>query len=138
MPRHFIFAILSSLAASVTPSCIFTHQWDISVTNNILNEDIIAHIKSWDDDLGNHTIPFKGNYNWSFCERADGHTLIPFSMDIFGGVRNLKAWLYLIRTLDMIAMTRKRVLNVVIGRYGPKDFMFLNMIAHLIVVIGCW
>ncbi|KAJ0920453.1 putative plant self-incompatibility S1 [Helianthus annuus] len=28
-----------------------------------------------DDDLGNHTIPFKGNYNWSFCSRGDHRTL---------------------------------------------------------------
>ncbi|KAK9052569.1 hypothetical protein SSX86_029198 [Deinandra increscens subsp. villosa] len=73
MHSIFTFLILLSLTTSITHAC-FTAKWHIFVTNDI-NDDIVAHIKSGDDDLGNHTIPFNGNYNWSFCNRFDGRTL---------------------------------------------------------------
>ena len=40
-----------------------------------ISENIVAHIKSGDDNLGNHTIPFHGEYKWGFCNRFDGKTL---------------------------------------------------------------
>lgn len=74
MHKLFIFTILTYAFAPVTQACWFTTKWEMSVTNNI-TDNIVAHIKSGDDDLGNHTLPFKGNYDWSFCDRFDGHTL---------------------------------------------------------------
>ncbi|CAH1426917.1 unnamed protein product [Lactuca virosa] len=55
-------------------SCPFTTKWNVSVIS-ALREDLVVHIKSGDDDLGNHTIPYVGNYSWSFCEKVGGHTL---------------------------------------------------------------
>ncbi|KAK9052570.1 hypothetical protein SSX86_029199 [Deinandra increscens subsp. villosa] len=74
MDTVFILLILSSLIASKTHACFITGKWDLFVMSNI-TDNIVAHIKSGDDDLGNHTIPFNGNYNWSFCDRLDGRTL---------------------------------------------------------------
>ncbi|XP_023756291.1 S-protein homolog 5-like [Lactuca sativa] len=54
--------------------CPFTTKWNVSVIS-ALREDLVVHIKSGDDDLGNHTIPYVGNYSWSFCEKVGGHTL---------------------------------------------------------------
>ncbi|KAK1437976.1 hypothetical protein QVD17_03777 [Tagetes erecta] len=74
MHSLFTLFILSSLISSITHACFITTQWDVFVMSNI-EDDFVAHIKSGDDDLGNHTIPFNGNYNWSFCDRVDGRTL---------------------------------------------------------------
>lgn len=74
MHNLFIFAISIYLIASVALSCVFTSKWDILVKSAI-PDDIVVHIKSGDDDLGNHTIPFVGNYSWSFCENFGGNTL---------------------------------------------------------------
>ncbi|KAL8267276.1 hypothetical protein R6Q59_004620 [Mikania micrantha] len=70
----FTLLILSSLIPSIIRACLITSKWDVFIMSSI-TDDIIAHIKSGDDDLGNHTIPFNGNYIWSFCDRFDGHTL---------------------------------------------------------------
>ncbi|KAI3790676.1 hypothetical protein L2E82_03899 [Cichorium intybus] len=74
MHNLFIFSISIYLIASVALSCVFTSKWDVFVISAI-SDDIVVHIKSGDDDLGNHTIPFVGNYNWSFCENVRGNTL---------------------------------------------------------------
>ncbi|KAM0059113.1 putative plant self-incompatibility S1 [Helianthus debilis subsp. tardiflorus] len=73
---HNLFTLLTllSLITYVTHVCFLTAKWNLYVISNI-EDDIVAHIKSGDDDLGNHTIPFNGNYNWSFCDRIDGRTL---------------------------------------------------------------
>ncbi|KAJ0631553.1 putative plant self-incompatibility S1 [Helianthus annuus] len=74
MHKFFPFLILFSLIVSITHGCFLTVPWSVYILSNIPG-DIVAHIKSGDDDLGNHTIPFKGNYNWSFCSRGDNRTL---------------------------------------------------------------
>lgn len=70
----FGFIILTYPIASIAFSCPFTTKWNVSVIS-ALREDLVVHIKSGDDDLGNHTIPYVGNYSWSFCEKVGGHTL---------------------------------------------------------------
>ncbi|CAI9285351.1 unnamed protein product [Lactuca saligna] len=74
MHNLFIFAILTYPIASTAFSCAFTPKWNISVISAVPN-DLVFHIKSGDDDLGNHTIPFVGIYSWGFCEKAGGGTL---------------------------------------------------------------
>ncbi|KAI3697518.1 hypothetical protein L6452_30611 [Arctium lappa] len=69
----FTIVILTYPFASTTDAC-FMAKWNIYVTSDI-SDNIIGHIKSGDDDLGNHTIPFRGNYNWSFCDKFFGGTL---------------------------------------------------------------
>lgn len=73
MHKLFIVAVLTFSIASTALSC-FTPQWDIFVISAIPN-NIVVHIKSGDDDLGNHTIPFNENYTWSFCDRFVGQTV---------------------------------------------------------------
>lgn len=34
---------------------------------NDIPEDIVVHVRSRDDDLGNHTLLYNTNYDWSFC-----------------------------------------------------------------------
>lgn len=60
----------------VTPtySCFIEIHWRIFITNTI-TDNIVAHVQSGDDDLGNHTIPFNTNYSWEFCRRMDRRTL---------------------------------------------------------------
>ncbi|KAL4567252.1 hypothetical protein LXL04_022829 [Taraxacum kok-saghyz] len=70
----FIFVISTFSIASVAFSCGLTTKWNVSVISAI-GEDIVAHIKSGDDDLGNHTIPYVGIYSWSFCENFGGGTV---------------------------------------------------------------
>ncbi|KAL7609049.1 hypothetical protein Lser_V15G11071 [Lactuca serriola] len=74
MHNFLIFVLLTYAIAPITHAC-FMKKWHISVTNNISNGDFVAHIKSGNDDLGNHTIPFEGNYGWSFCDNFFGRTL---------------------------------------------------------------
>ncbi|KAI3728669.1 hypothetical protein L6452_17310 [Arctium lappa] len=74
MHSLFTFVILSSSAAWGTPACLVTRHWNVYVMSDI-SDDIDTLIKSGDDNLGNHTIPFEGNYNWTFCERLDGRTV---------------------------------------------------------------
>ncbi|KAI3714049.1 hypothetical protein L1987_72639 [Smallanthus sonchifolius] len=74
MHSLFTLLILSSLIVPITHACRITSQWDIFVMSNI-TDNIVVHIKSGDDDLGNHTIPFNGNYQWSFCDNYFGRTL---------------------------------------------------------------
>ncbi|CAI9285363.1 unnamed protein product [Lactuca saligna] len=71
--KLFIFYISTFSIASIAHACFAPH-WDVYVTNTI-SDNIVAHIKSKNDDLGNHTIPFNGNYHWSFCEALFGKTL---------------------------------------------------------------
>ncbi|XP_023746313.1 S-protein homolog 5-like [Lactuca sativa] len=79
----FFFSISTFSITSIAHFCI-TPKWNVYVINTI-SGDIVAHIKSGDDDLGNHTIPFNGNYNWSFCDKLGGSTL--FYGDFWWGSR---------------------------------------------------
>ena len=40
-----------------------------------MNEPFIVHVKSRDDDLGEHTLGVNENENWHFCENIWGTTL---------------------------------------------------------------
>ena len=73
MNNMFIFAILTFSTSSIALSCI-TPKWDV-IVRNTMSDNIVALIKSKDDNLGNRTIPFNGVYKWSFCERIAGSTL---------------------------------------------------------------
>ncbi|KAI3668120.1 hypothetical protein L6452_43197 [Arctium lappa] len=70
----FIFVILTCSCALITYWCFPDHKWRVHVMSDI-SDNIVAHIKSGDDDLGSHTLPFNGEYEWSFCNRVDGKTL---------------------------------------------------------------
>ncbi|KAL4576493.1 hypothetical protein LXL04_012588 [Taraxacum kok-saghyz] len=73
MRNIFFFVLLTYSSVSITQGYCVTRTWQIYVIN-VIPEDIVVHIKSRDDDLGNHTISSKGNYNWSFCEDVFGRT----------------------------------------------------------------
>lgn len=73
MHKLLVFVLLTYSIAPITHACVLK-KWNVFVTNDISN-DIIARIKSGDDNLGDHTIPPEGNYNWSFCDRIFGHTI---------------------------------------------------------------
>ncbi|PWA95204.1 plant self-incompatibility S1 [Artemisia annua] len=75
MNKLFIIFILTCTFASLTHACVFTNKWHIFVMSDMPDNDLIAHVKSGDDDLGIHTIAFRGTYHWSFCQRFDGRTL---------------------------------------------------------------
>ena len=53
-------------SATASTNCFILTQWRIYIINDI-SEEITFHVKSKDDDLGNHTRPFHGLYDWSFC-----------------------------------------------------------------------
>ncbi|CAI9265306.1 unnamed protein product [Lactuca saligna] len=87
--------------ASIAFSCPFTTKWIVSIIS-ALRKDLVVHIKSGDDDLGNHTIPYVGNYSWSFCEKVGSHTLFYAyfwwgskfqSLDLFDQVISKKCYL---------------------------------------------
>lgn len=80
---HRFLVILFSLMISINPVtytsassinrwCLIFTPWNMFIVNGI-NEDITIHVRSKDDDLGNHTLPYNGIYNWSFCDT--GRTL---------------------------------------------------------------
>ncbi|XP_023734139.1 S-protein homolog 1-like [Lactuca sativa] len=60
------------ISFTTTHACI-TPKWDLDVINTI-SDDIFTLIKSRDNNLGNHTLPFNGNYHRSFGERVVGVT----------------------------------------------------------------
>lgn len=70
-----IFVVLTYPIASTAFACPFTAKWNVSIISVVPN-DLVVHIKSGGDDLGkNHTIPFVGNYSWSFCDMLGDHIL---------------------------------------------------------------
>lgn len=100
--RHlFTFVILTYSCASITNACFPERRWRVHVTSDI-SENINAHIKSGDDDLGNHTIPFNGEYEWSFCNRIDGKTL--FYGYFWWGLRSQELALFDTKIVDICAV----------------------------------
>ena len=69
----FLFVLLTYSIASQAEGC-FMKRWNIFVTNDMYS-DIFVHVRSKDDDLGNHTIPTKANYNFSFCDNFFGKSV---------------------------------------------------------------
>ncbi|CAI9259297.1 unnamed protein product [Lactuca saligna] len=59
-------------AMSIDSPCIILTRWHMFIVNGI-NENVALHLRSKDDDLGNHTLPYNGSYDWSFCDT--GRTL---------------------------------------------------------------
>lgn len=74
----FIIATVSYEAVETSDSCIVLTRWHIFVRNDI-PENIVLHVKSKDDDLGN------GSYDWSFC-----NTLSTLFYSDFWWAQNIK------------------------------------------------
>lgn len=64
----------ASLTVNTTFKACITTSWEVHIHNKI-NDPIIVHVKSNDDDLGNRTLPFNGSRDWSFCSKANGRTV---------------------------------------------------------------
>lgn len=73
--RSILFILLFSIVAishicvivdSKENSCVIFERFHMFVINDI-PEDIKLHVKSKDDDLGIHILPYKTVYDWSFC-----------------------------------------------------------------------
>nr|GEW13058.1 diacylglycerol kinase 5-like [Tanacetum cinerariifolium] len=47
-------------------------KWDVIITSEMPDNELIAHVISSNDDHASHTIPFKRTYDWSFCESFFG------------------------------------------------------------------
>ncbi|PWA97238.1 plant self-incompatibility S1 [Artemisia annua] len=60
------------VSSSVDPNCFLVWRFNMYIINDI-PEDIVVHVNSKDDDLGNRTLPLGGSRDWSFC--APGWTL---------------------------------------------------------------
>ncbi|KAJ0666830.1 putative plant self-incompatibility S1 [Helianthus annuus] len=67
MPRLLIHFILATTFVSIATSCFFTPKWKVYITN-ATPDNIVVHVRSKDDDLGNHTLPSSGEYDFSFCD----------------------------------------------------------------------
>ena len=72
-----VFLVMSTwpityVATTSVDSCFLLTRWHVFVINDI-SEDITVRIRSKDDDLGTHTLPFNGSYDWTFCDT--GRTL---------------------------------------------------------------
>lgn len=68
-----IYLILVFSFFSITSSCFFTPTWKLYVINGC-PDNIVTHVRSKDDDLGNHIVPSYGEYYWTFCDRFDRTT----------------------------------------------------------------
>lgn len=100
--RHvFIFVILAYSCVSITYACFLDHKWHVHVMSDI-SDNIVAHIKSGDDDFGNHTIPFNGEFEWSFCKNFEGKTL--YYGYFWWGSRLQELALFDTRILDICAL----------------------------------
>ncbi|PWA68743.1 plant self-incompatibility S1 [Artemisia annua] len=53
--------------------CLYSH-WTVYIYN-VMIDPVTVHIKSGDDDLGDHTLQFNDTENWSFCENIWTTTL---------------------------------------------------------------
>ncbi|KAI3469942.1 hypothetical protein Pfo_026605 [Paulownia fortunei] len=58
-------------------SCFFTDEYVVHVANNLYaySKPMVVHCASADDDLGNHTLSYQKDFNWSFCEQLFHRTL---------------------------------------------------------------
>ncbi|PWA96908.1 plant self-incompatibility S1 [Artemisia annua] len=54
------------VSSSVDPNCFLVFRFHMYIINSI-PEDIVVHVNSKDDDLGNRTLPLGGSRDWSFC-----------------------------------------------------------------------
>ncbi|PWA80603.1 plant self-incompatibility S1 [Artemisia annua] len=61
-------------SSSVDPNYFLVFRFHMYIINDI-PEDIVVHVNSKDDDLGNRTLPLGGSRDWSFC--APGWTRFP-------------------------------------------------------------
>ena len=55
------------VSSSVDPNCFLVFRFHMYIINDI-PEDIVVHVNSKDDDLGNRTLPLGGSRDWSFCD----------------------------------------------------------------------
>ncbi|PIN24460.1 hypothetical protein CDL12_02811 [Handroanthus impetiginosus] len=58
-------------------TCFATYRYEIHVINNLppKSAPLVIHCASGDDDLGNHTLTYKQDYHWDFCENFVFSTL---------------------------------------------------------------
>ncbi|RZC49601.1 hypothetical protein C5167_018016 [Papaver somniferum] len=72
----FVALVLLCGYPSLPVSCFMLSRVRVWVYNSIAPDtDMTIHCKSKDDDLGEHTIPFKGNFTWKFHDNWDQTTL---------------------------------------------------------------
>ena len=64
-----IFPVTSTNVSSVENGCGILGNWRVTIVN-VINENIIIHVRSKDDDLGSHTLPYMGMYDWEFCDNS--------------------------------------------------------------------
>ena len=103
----------------MTYACFLDGKWHVHVMSDI-SDDIVTHIKSGDDDLGNHTISYNGEYEWEFCSRFDGKTL--FYCYFWWGSRYQTLALFDRNVVSICAMP-PFIIMLVIGQYDLMDFI---------------
>lgn len=50
-------------------------KYTVRIENDIANDSIRAHCKSKNKDLGDRILPYKGNFQWEFCQNYFQTTL---------------------------------------------------------------
>ncbi|KAI3469943.1 hypothetical protein Pfo_026606 [Paulownia fortunei] len=78
--KHLVFFhILSTcFLQTMARTCFATPEYKVHIVNDILpisKSPLLVHCASGDDDLGNHTLYYEGDFNWSFCEHIFFRTL---------------------------------------------------------------
>ncbi|KAI3469944.1 hypothetical protein Pfo_026607 [Paulownia fortunei] len=73
------FLILSAcFLQTMARICFLTPKYIVHVVNNILpisTSPLLVHCASGDNDIGNHTLYYEGDFTWSFCEQVFLRTL---------------------------------------------------------------
>ncbi|KAL8268028.1 hypothetical protein R6Q59_001826 [Mikania micrantha] len=77
MKIWFLFVLLCVGLNVVNGRCsVFVDGYQVNIKSDIINEDVILHCKSKDDDLGSHVLRSPNvEYQWSFCQSFGGSTL---------------------------------------------------------------
>ena len=70
----FLCLIFTTNASSIAKTPIgstkkfcFVNLWTVFIYNS-MNDPLTVHVKSGNDDLGEHTLAVSENTNWQFCE----------------------------------------------------------------------
>lgn len=62
-----VFPVTYTIASSINKPLDVLGEWNMFIINGI-NEDITFHVRSKEDDHGNHTLSYNGIYQWQIHE----------------------------------------------------------------------
>ncbi|PIN19103.1 hypothetical protein CDL12_08214 [Handroanthus impetiginosus] len=75
--RYVLIIIASNIVPKAESCTVINPEYTVEILNYIPNGSgfLSFHCASGDSELGNHTLDYGQNYEWSFCNKPFGRTL---------------------------------------------------------------